>query len=103
MTKSQKDSLVVSVRLTPKERADVTALAAIEGKAISAYIRDVLSASAARPRPVLAAGGALLGICDALLAASRRVPLDSDIRAIIAKQARLVIGIIQLHDPEIGA
>ncbi len=103
MAKSQKNSLVVAVRLAADERARVAALAASEGKAISTYTRDVLSASAARPRPALAAGGALLGICDALLAASARASLDTDTRAIITEQARLVIDIIRLHDPEIGA
>jgi hypothetical protein len=98
MTKSQKDSCVVAVRLPPEERVRVAALAATEGKAISTYIRDVLSAAAAKPRPVLAAGGALLGICDTLLGASRRASLDRDTQCIIEEQARLVIDIIRLHD-----
>lgn len=103
MAKSQKESLVVAVRLAANERARVAALAAIEGKPLSSYIRDVLNATAARPRPTLAAGGALLAICDAVLAASTRAPLDDDIRKFIVEQGRLVIDIIRLHDPEIGA
>ena len=66
MKQSQNESHSVAVRLTSFERADVAALAAIEGKAISTYIRDMLTAASTRSRPTLAASGALLAICDTL-------------------------------------
>lgn len=103
MVKSQKDTLVVAVRLSSDERARVAALAAIEGKAISTYIRDLLNASATRPRPVLAASGELLAVCHALLAVSADAPLDPEVRQFIVEQAKLVIDIIRLHDAEVGA
>ena len=103
MAKSQQSSEVVAVRLTSQERDDVAALAAIEGKALSAYIRDVLRAKAARPRPALAAAGALLGICDALLGAARDEPSDATTVEFVTEQARLVINIIRLHDPDISS
>jgi hypothetical protein len=96
----KKESQVVAVRLTSAERADVTALAAVEGKSVSAYIRDRLQGARNRPRPTLAAAGALLAICDALWAAAAKADIDEPTRDLIAEQARLVIGIIQLHERE---
>ncbi|WP_394269554.1 plasmid mobilization protein [Qipengyuania sp.] len=103
VTQSKKESHVVAVRLTSPERANLAAHAAVEGKSVSGYIRDVLDDARARPRPTLAAAGALLGICDALLAAAAKIELDQSTRDLIAEQARIVLGIIQLHEREYRA
>lgn len=94
------NSHAVAVRLSPSERANVAALAAIEGKAISTYIRDVLNAVRARPRPTLAAGGALLAICDTLSDLAASTEMDQADRDRICQMAQLVIGIVRLHDQE---
>ena len=97
---SKKESHVVAVRLNSEERANVSALAAIEGQTVSAYIRDVLQGARARPRPTLAAAAALLGICDALVAAAAKIDIDQEMRDLIVEQAGLVISIVQLHERE---
>lgn len=97
---SQNESHSVAVRLTSFERADVAALAAIEGKAISTYIRDMLTAASTRSRPTLAASGALLAICDTLQDLATSTEMDPASRDLISRQALLVIGIVRLHDTE---
>ena len=96
----KKNSPSVAVRLSPDERAGLAALAAVEGKSVSAYIRGILHEDRSRRRPTLAAAAALLGRCDALLAATARADVDQSTRDLIAEQARLVINIIQLHERE---
>ena len=100
MKHSKKESHAVAVRLTTRERADVAALAAIEGKAVSTYIRDMLNAASARPRPTLAASGALLAICDTLLNLAASTEMEQASRDLISGQAQLVIGILRLHEQE---
>lgn len=78
----------------------MSALAAIEGKSVSAYIRDVLSAASSRPRPVLAASGALLAICDTLLDLAASFEMDAKFRDLVSGQAQLVINIVRLHEQE---
>lgn len=100
MKQSKNGSHAVAVRLTSSERADVAALAAIEGKAVSTYIRDLLNAASARPRPTLAASGALLAICETLVDLAAATEMDQASRDLISGQALLVIGIVRLHDQE---
>lgn len=102
MKQSKDESHAVAVRLTSSERANVTALAAVQGKAVSTYIRDMLNGASARPRPTLAASGALLAICDTLLGLAARTEMDQASRDLISGQALLVIGIVRLHNQEYG-
>ena len=97
---SSKKSQVIAVRLSIEEEAALEALAAVEGKSVSAFLRGVLQGARAHPRPTLAAAGALLAICDALLAATATLRLDDETRDKIAEQARLVIEIVKLHERE---
>ncbi len=103
MTKSKNESCAVAVRLTPFERADVDASAAIEGKAVSTYIRDMLNAASTRQRPTLAASGALLAICDTLLDLAASIEMDEASRDLISGQALLVISIVRLHNQEFAS
>lgn len=98
MSNSKHDSHVVSVRLSTEEWSSLAALAAIEGKSASAYIRGLLAGAKARPRPILAAAGELLAICASLSAATGKLGLSDDARAVIEQQARRVINIVRLHD-----
>ena len=73
MSKSQQESHVVAVRLSTEERDSLAALAGIEGKSVSAYVRGLLVGAKSRPRPVVG------------------------VRAAVEENARRVITIVRLH------
>ncbi len=95
--KSKSESHVIAVRVSTEERESLTALAEIEGKTVSAYVRALLVGAKARPRPVLAAAGELLAICATLNDATKKLALNDSERALIEEHARRVITIVRLH------
>lgn len=87
----------VAVRLTESEKLQIDAQAATEGKATSAYIRDVLLAKPRRPLPNLAGAGSLLAICQALVHAAERQECPNHIGQFAREQAELVFEILRQH------
>lgn len=89
-----------TVRLTASERAAVETKAAAEGKAISKYIEGVLLGEVHRPKPTLAAAGALLAICRALVDAADRGLLDEETSSFVSDQAALLFELLRQHGHE---
>ncbi len=97
MTKSRISSPVISIRVTEEEHANLIALAATNGVSLSAHIRGILTGAVERPRPVLAAGAALLGICATLVRAGDSSGVNPEIRQLARDQGHLVLTILRLH------
>lgn len=95
--KSRIGSPVISIRVTEEEYTNLVALAATNGMSLSAHIRGILTGAVERPRPVLAAGAALLGVCTTLVRAGDASGVNPGIRQIARDQAHLVLTILRLH------
>lgn len=97
LTEVQKRSAILTVRMTPNGLEAINALAAIAGVSNSRYVETLLNGEVERPRPTLAAAGALLSICSALIHAARREEIDATTHAFVLQQAKLVISILKAH------
>lgn len=97
MSRTKSESHVIAIRLSTEERDSLAALAAVEGKSVSAYLRGLLTGAKARPRPILAAAGELLAICVSLIEASEQHAYADEARVAVEENAKRVIAIVRLH------
>lgn len=97
MNEGEKRTCSVALRLTDAEKLQIEARAAAEGKAPSAYMRDILLGEARRPLPTLAAASSLLAICRALTDAAERHEIPNEVQQFVRQQADLVFELLRQH------
>ena len=97
MTKKTRRETVVSIRMTTRERMSLEALAAATGMAPSRYMQALLQKDITRSRPTLAAAGAMLAICHALIQRLDADGVDTKTCSFARQQAGLVLSILKLH------